>query len=97
MCLLNANISPGNWLVGVSASINGASGPAATFIPIPGQSYQVKPINEFWLSAGQYVPGALVDYTVVQQSPLKLDFSAKGAKSSANVNNTPEGKFVLTS
>ncbi|KAI1177884.1 hypothetical protein F4777DRAFT_576696 [Nemania sp. FL0916] len=84
----------GNWLIGVGGSINGASGPAAMFAPVPNQSYQVKPINVFWVSTGQYVPGALVDYTMITKSALKLDFSTPSAKPTVTVNNTPEGKLV---
>ncbi|KAI0438389.1 hypothetical protein F4803DRAFT_535032 [Xylaria telfairii] len=84
----------GNWLIGVGGSINGASGPAAMFSPIPNQSYQVKPINVFWLSTGQYVAGALVDYTMVAKNSLKLDFSTPSARPTVTVNNTPEGKLV---
>ncbi|KAH8724861.1 hypothetical protein GQ44DRAFT_653705 [Phaeosphaeriaceae sp. PMI808] len=89
------DVMQGNWLVGVGSAVNGKNGPAAMFSPIPGSSYQIKPINQFWVSSGDFVAGALVDYTVVQSLPTKIDFSASGAKSDVVINNTPNGQMVI--
>ncbi|KAI0390902.1 hypothetical protein F5Y17DRAFT_461333 [Xylariaceae sp. FL0594] len=89
------DVSNGNWVIGVSGSVNDGKGPAAVFAPIPNQSYQIKPVNQFWIATGQYVQGKLVDYTMVSKTAFKVDFSKPGAKSEITINHTPKGTFVV--
>ncbi|RKL36685.1 hypothetical protein BFJ72_g8234 [Fusarium proliferatum] len=83
-----------NFFVGVAGSPDGGSNvPLATFRPEPGNQYQIKPANTFYISSGQGLQvGQLVDVAKMRNS-LRIDF----ANSSPNItiNHAPNGQLVI--
>ncbi|KAF5531596.1 hypothetical protein FNAPI_13209 [Fusarium napiforme] len=83
-----------NFFVGVAGSPDGNSiVPIATFRPEPGNQYQIKPSNAFYLSFGQGLQvGQLVDVTRMR-NPLRIDFANSGPN--ITINHAPNGQLVI--
>ncbi|KAF5633856.1 uncharacterized protein FTJAE_7008 [Fusarium tjaetaba] len=83
-----------NFFVGVAGSPDGGSTvPIATFRPEPGNQYQIKPSNAFYISFGQSLPvGQLVDVTRMR-NPLRIDFANSGPN--ITINHAPNGQLVI--
>ncbi|KAG7411464.1 hypothetical protein LZL87_013437 [Fusarium oxysporum] len=83
-----------NFFVGVAGSPDGGSTvPIATFRPEPGNQYQIKPANAFYLSFGQGLQvGQLVDVARMR-NPLRIDFANSGPN--ITINHAPNGQLVI--
>ncbi|RBR09531.1 hypothetical protein FVER53590_00080 [Fusarium verticillioides] len=83
-----------NFFVGVAGSPNdSSSSPIATFRPEPGNRYQIKPSNVFYISFGQRLQvGQLVDVAKIR-NPLRIDFANSGPN--IIINHTPTGELVI--
>jgi len=82
-------------LIGIAASPNGkkqTSKPIAAFQPEPNVSYNIQPVQTFWISYGDYTEGLLIDVTKVGEK-CKVDFTKQ--PSTVYVNHTPQGKLVI--
>ncbi|KAF5677088.1 hypothetical protein FCIRC_6815 [Fusarium circinatum] len=83
-----------NFLVGVAGSPDGSSSvPIATFRPEPGNQYQIKPANAFYISVGQSLQvGQMVDVARMRNS-LRIDFANSGPN--ITINHAPTGQLVI--
>ncbi|KAG9508297.1 hypothetical protein J7337_001861 [Fusarium musae] len=83
-----------NFFVGVAGSPNdSSSSPIATFRPEPGNRYQIKPSNVFYISFGQRLQvGQLVDVAKIR-NPLRIDFANSGPN--IIINHTPTGELII--
>ncbi|KAK0639402.1 hypothetical protein B0T16DRAFT_337135 [Cercophora newfieldiana] len=50
-------------------------GPSATFTPEPRTTYQIHPTNTYYVAAGSYVQGALIDVTHLSSQTAVVDFT----------------------
>jgi hypothetical protein len=60
-------------MIGLGAK-GGSDGPAATFIPEAQTSYQIQPINTYYIAVGDYKRGQLIDVTKIGQV-CQVDFT----------------------
>ncbi|KAG5751637.1 hypothetical protein H9Q70_005693 [Fusarium xylarioides] len=83
-----------NFFVGVAGSPDGSSTvPIATFRPEPGNQYQIKPSNAFYISSGQSLQvGQLVDVARMR-NPLRIDFANSGPN--ITINHATNGQLVI--
>ncbi|KAF5707997.1 hypothetical protein FMUND_10862 [Fusarium mundagurra] len=83
-----------NFFVGLAGSPDGGSTvPIATFRPEPGNQYQIKPSNAFYLSSGQGLQvGQLVDVARMR-NPLRIDFA--NSAPNITINHAPNGQLVV--
>jgi hypothetical protein len=87
----------GNWMIGIGGSPNGSStAPTALFIPSPGTSYQIEPIVQFYVSAGNYAANTLVNVQAVSTTKVLVNFSALGTDQ-VNILHSPNGNLVIES
>ncbi|KAF9766818.1 hypothetical protein IL306_000718 [Fusarium sp. DS 682] len=85
-----------NYLIGLGGDTQGTglSGPAATFVPQPGKSYQIQPVKKFWVATGDFQKGALIKVASVGTMIVPVDFSARESVSATVVHNDT-GRMVL--
>ncbi|KAL6706383.1 hypothetical protein ACN47E_005489 [Coniothyrium glycines] len=67
------DVHMGNWFVGFSVQINGSDKIAACFMPSPGQTYQVKPSNTYWVVAQTMRQGEVVDPAHIEEGAIKVE------------------------
>ncbi|KAH8646221.1 hypothetical protein BX600DRAFT_555921 [Xylariales sp. PMI_506] len=86
-----------NFMIGLGGSSAGPgySGPSAVFIPEPSQKYQIKPKNIFYLTAGEYTEGTIIDVTQMTDTVLELDFSSLSGNPAKNVVHNKNGKLIV--
>ncbi|KAI8718071.1 hypothetical protein NCS52_00885000 [Fusarium sp. LHS14.1] len=85
-----------NYLIGLGGDLQGTglSGPAATFVPQPGKSYQIQPVKKFWVATGDYQRGALIKVASVNTTIVPIDFSTRDSVNATVVHNDV-GKMTL--
>ncbi|KAL7902147.1 hypothetical protein HDV63DRAFT_399256 [Trichoderma sp. SZMC 28014] len=67
------------YVVGFCSSMRQNIGPYATFVPEPGQEYQIAPSKTFYVAVGQFNPYDLTSPTLKDsQSTCKVDFGTLG-------------------
>jgi hypothetical protein len=75
------------------ASGDGAvAGPAATFIPEANSTYQIQPVNTYYLTTGSYTKGDLIDVTKVTTTFATLNFTWE---TDYRINHTDTGFLVI--
>jgi len=61
--------------LGPAKSGGAIAGPAATFIPEANSTYQIQPVNTYYLTTGSYTKGDLIDVTKVTTKFATIDFT----------------------
>ncbi|KAK1244941.1 hypothetical protein MKX08_004570 [Trichoderma sp. CBMAI-0020] len=77
--LLRPIFYPYQYVVGFCSSMRQNIGPYATFVPEPGQEYQIAPSKIFYVVVGEFNPYDLTSPTLKgSQSTCKVDFGTLG-------------------
>ncbi|KAG5663423.1 hypothetical protein KAF25_001359 [Fusarium avenaceum] len=66
----------GHYLIGLGGTRNGNSidGPAAIFVPEPNETYQIEPVNTYYVTVGDYTKGSLIDANEIGGTVVTIDF-----------------------
>ncbi|GFP60265.1 hypothetical protein TASIC1_0017002700 [Trichoderma asperellum] len=80
------------YVVGFCSSMRQNIGPYATFVPEPGQEYQIAPSKIFYVVVGQFNPYDLTSPTLKDSpSTCKVDFGALGTDQVTLIHNDTGG------
>ncbi|GFP60264.1 hypothetical protein TASIC1_0017002600 [Trichoderma asperellum] len=60
----NKDAKAAGYMIGLGAK-GGSDGPAATFIPEAQTSYQIQPVNTYYVAVGDFKKGQLIDVTKI--------------------------------
>ncbi|PON28146.1 hypothetical protein TGAM01_v203283 [Trichoderma gamsii] len=60
----NAEAKAEGYMIGLGAK-GGSDGPAATFVPEAQTSYQIQPVNTYYVAVGDFKKGQLIDVTKI--------------------------------
>jgi hypothetical protein len=72
-----------NWMIGLGVGGSEGDGPAATFIPYPGITYNIMPHNTYYVIPTGYAQGSIIDVARIGES-VEIDFT-----------KYPKGKVVI--
>ncbi|KAH7120240.1 hypothetical protein B0J13DRAFT_612649 [Dactylonectria estremocensis] len=64
-----------NWVFGFGKSVGGQPVAAATITPQPGNSYQITPVNTWYITYGPYVQGQILKIDEARTPTVAIDFS----------------------
>lgn len=84
----------GNWLIGVGGSVGGVGGPAALFAPQPNSTYQIKPINKFYVTFGDFSQNTLIAVDQLANEVALCDFSKDGSPNAILVINNKNNNMT---
>ena len=64
-------------MIGIGPARTGGAlaGPAATFIPEGNSTYQIQPVNTYYVTTGSYSKGDLIDVTKITTKFATVDFT----------------------
>ncbi|KAF4453768.1 hypothetical protein F53441_3594 [Fusarium austroafricanum] len=69
------NAKDNGWVIGLGKVVNGQTVPAATIIPQPNCSYQIQPINTWYIAYGTYQAGQVCNFEMSGLEKATVDFS----------------------
>jgi len=69
--------------------------PVATFIAEPNDTFNITPVEKFYVSDSAYTPGAVIDTTMTSTSFVEIDFTGK-PQNTATVIQNADGSFSVT-
>jgi hypothetical protein len=91
---LDTNVLKGNWLIGLGGSkVGGQSGPAALFAPQPGSSYEIQPINQYFVTFGSYTKSKLIDVARISTTNVLVDFT--NGPDQVTIRHSPDGNLTI--
>lgn len=78
---LNSNMTlcADNWVIGLGKVVNGKTLPAATIIPQPNCTYQIQPINKWYITYGSYTSGQVMNVEMAGLNKATVDFTTGSA------------------
>jgi hypothetical protein len=79
------------WVIGLGKVINGKTVPAATIIPQPNCSYQIQPVNKWYIAYGTYRAGQVCNFEMSSLDKATVDFANS---SNARVIHSPSGQLT---
>ncbi|KAL6918271.1 hypothetical protein ACHAP8_007533 [Fusarium lateritium] len=85
------NAKDNGWVIGLGKIVNGQTVPAATIIPQPNCSYQIQPINTWYISYGSYRAGQVCNFEMSSLQKATVNFSNS---SNARVVHSPGGEIT---
>lgn len=85
---------PEGYMIGLGPARSGGAiaGPAATFIPEANSTYQIQPVNTYYLTTGSYSKGDLIDVVKVTTKYATIDFTKD---TDYTINHTDTGALVI--
>lgn len=69
--------------------------PVATFVAEPNDTFNITPVEKFYVSDSAYAPGAVIDVTTTSTSFVEIDFTGK-PQNTATVIQNADGSFSVT-
>jgi hypothetical protein len=69
--------------------------PVATFKAMPNDTFNITPVEKFYVTDGQYTPGAVIDITETSTKAAQIDFTGK-PQTTATVIQAADGSFSVT-
>ena len=96
MLLVGPNVATANYLIGLGGDAGGSglTGPAATFVPQPGKSYQIEPVKKYWVATGDYEQGSMIKVAYVSDKAVPVDYSTR-QQLTANMVHDANGNINL--
>jgi hypothetical protein len=90
----NSKAKKEGYMIGLGPAKSGGAiaGPAATFIPEANSTYQIQPVNTYYLTTGSYTKGDLIDVTKVTTKFATIDFTRD---TDYTINHTDTGSLVI--
>ncbi|KAG8671042.1 hypothetical protein FPOAC2_04358 [Fusarium poae] len=85
------NARDNGWVIGLGKVINGKTVPAATIIPQPNCSYQIQPVNKWYIAYGTYRAGQVCNFEMSSLDKATVDFANS---SNARVIHSPSGQLT---
>jgi len=82
-----------NFLIGLGGTINGVNNPAATFQPEPMTTYNIQPVNKYWVTFGDFKQGAIVNIEKIGKAKCDVDFTILPFQ--VTINHTSHGDLVI--
>ncbi|CAH0022233.1 unnamed protein product [Clonostachys rhizophaga] len=73
------NAKDNNWVIGLGKVVNGKTLPAATIIPQPNCTYQIQPINKWYITYGSYTSGQVMNVEMAGLNKATVDFTTGSA------------------
>jgi hypothetical protein len=69
--------------------------PVATFAAQPNDTFNITPVEKFYVTDGLYEAGAVIDYSAVSAKSAEIDFTGK-PQTTATVIQAADGSFSVT-
>lgn len=69
--------------------------PVATFLAQPNDSFNITPVEKFYVADGVYTPGAVIDVSMTSSEYAEIDFTGK-PQTTATVIQDAKGRFSVT-
>ncbi|KAK0634147.1 hypothetical protein B0T14DRAFT_561660 [Immersiella caudata] len=90
----NTKAKKEGYMIGLGPAKSGGAiaGPAATFIPEANSTYQIQPVNTYYVTFGSYTKGDLIDVVKIATKTATVDFTKD---SDYRINHTDSGALVI--
>ena len=75
-------------------NIPGIPSPVSTFLAEPNGTYNITPVEKFYIAEGVYTPGSIIDVSTTSTVSLGIDFTGK-SQVAAVVTQASNGSFSV--